>query len=232
MGRAGGSLPTRQWLAFAADHADARDAVYSQLDLAGLSRNLNCPLVCLSSQATDRATYLLRPDLGRILSAASANLLEQQADDKVCDVTLILADGLSANATQRYGPECIGHLRVLFEQAGYTIGPICAVTQARVAIGDQIGSLLNASMSVILIGERPGLGIADSLGAYLTYAPAPGRSDADRNCVSNIHPRQLAPAAAAQTIFWLIQSALRRRLSGVALKDESMPIQSLQPFEA
>jgi ethanolamine ammonia-lyase small subunit len=226
MGRAGGSLPTKDCLGFAADHADARDAVYSELDVPALERALECPVLLLQSRAAERAVYLQRPDLGRRLESASAAMFGDKTRTGV-DLALIVADGLSAVAAQRHAADVVRHLLALITTAGFTVGPLCVVKQARVAIADEIGSLLHARISIILIGERPGLGFADSLGAYLTYQPTVGKTDADRNCVSNINPRCLPPAAAAATLFWLTEQALRRQLSGVHLKDESMRTRSV-----
>jgi ethanolamine ammonia-lyase small subunit len=219
MGRAGGSIPTANCLAFAADHADARDAVYSELDVPELEKSLGLPVVSLHSQAVDRVTYLQRPDRGRRLDQPSIAFLESMRGNEP-DVVLIIADGLSATAAQRHGAEVTKHLIGHVKSNGFSLGPICVVRQARVAIEDEIGALLQTKLAVILIGERPGLGLSDSLGAYLVHGPAIGKTDADRNCVSNIHPRHLPPAAAAQTIGWLIDQAIVRRLSGVDLKDE------------
>jgi ethanolamine ammonia-lyase small subunit len=219
MGRAGGSLPTAECLAFAADHADARDAVYSELDVSALEKSVGLPIVSLHSQATDRTTYLQRPDLGRRLDQQSIQLLES-LNAKEADVVLIVADGLSATAAQRHGADVLRHLIELLGERHFSMGPICVVRQARVAVEDEIGSVLHAKLAVILIGERPGLGLADSLGGYIVFDPKIGKSDADRNCVSNIHPRHLPPAVAAQTLVWLIEQSLVRRISGVGLKDE------------
>jgi ethanolamine ammonia-lyase small subunit len=228
LGRAGGSLPTTQCLAFAADHADARDAVYSELDVDALGKSLGLPILSLHSQATDRTIYLQRPDLGRRLDQQSVHVLES-LNVKEVDVVLIVADGLSATAAQRHGADVLQHLIELLGQRKFSIGPICVVRQARVAIQDGIGSLLRAKLAVILIGERPGLGLADSLGAYIVFDPKIGKSDADRNCVSNIHPRHLPSVAAAQTLVWLIEQALVRRLSGVGLKDERIVSPDVHP---
>jgi ethanolamine ammonia-lyase small subunit len=225
LGRAGGSLPTAAVLAFAADHAAARDAVYSELDIAALLAkvaSLQLPAVVLRSQAADRQTYLKRPDLGRRLDAASAAAAHSIAVGDV-DVALIIGDGLSALAAQSHAAAVLDHLVPQLRLRGFTIAPLSIVTQARVAIEDEIGSSLHAKVAVILIGERPGLGTADSLGAYLVHDPAIGKTDADRNCVSNIRPGQLHPAAAANTLAWLIEQSLVRRLSGVLLKDERDP---------
>jgi ethanolamine ammonia-lyase small subunit len=219
LGRAGGSLPTDQCLSFAADHADARDAVYSELDLPALQQSLGVPLVPLHSLAPDRDTYLKRPDLGRRLNQGSAAQLRSISKDEV-DISLIIADGLSATAAQRHAAAVVIPLLSLLKAKGFSLAPLCVVQQARVAIEDEIGSLLHAKLAVILIGERPGLGTADSLGAYLIHQPQIGKTDADRNCISNIHPRHLPPAAAADALLWLIEQSLVRKISGVALKDD------------
>ena len=221
MGRAGGSIPTANCLAFAADHAEARDAVNSELDVSAFEKSLSQPVISLQSQATDRTIYLQRPDLGRRLNAVSVQLLQSRQKSE-SDVLLIVADGLSATAAQRHGAAVIKHLTEHLKSKGLTIGPLCVVRQARVAIQDEIGMLLHSRLACILIGERPGLGLSDSLGAYLIHSPAVGKTDADRNCVSNIHPRHLPIAAAAETIGWLIEQALKRQLSGVGLKDERL----------
>jgi ethanolamine ammonia-lyase small subunit len=232
LGRAGGSLPTDQVLAFAADHADARDAVYSELNPAELEASLGLPIVPLHSQAADRQTYLHRPDLGRRLDARSVDLLQSIAGDEV-DVAIMVADGLSATAAQRHATLVVKPLVSLLKDKRFAVGPICVVQQARVAIEDEIGSLLRAKVAVILIGERPGLGTADSLGAYLVFNPAVGKTDADRNCISNIHPRHLPPARAAVALLWLIEQSLVRKISGVALKDDrTNALQGLQPDNA
>jgi len=219
LGRAGGSLPTSACLAFAADHADARDAVYSELDVERFEQSLGLPIIALQSRASDRATYLQRPDLGRRLDPTCAALIQSLAQAEV-DIALIVADGLSATAAQNHAADVLRHLVGLLGAKGFSLAPLCVVRQARVAIEDEIGLLLRAKVAVILIGERPGLGLADSLGVYLVHHPVIGNTDADRNCVSNIHPRHLPPEAAAETIVWLIEQAIVRRLSGVALKDE------------
>ena len=219
LGRAGSSLPTAAWLAFAADHADARDAVYAELDVAALTGRLapaGLAVLALRSAAGDRAAYLQRPDLGRRLDAASAAAVAAVAG--VFDVAVIVADGLSATAVARHAADVLAHL--VPRLAGLSLAPLAIVTQARVAVSDEIGSRIGARAAVILIGERPGLAVPDSLGAYLTFGPAVGNTDAARNCVSNIRPAGLPPAAAAETIAWLLRAALARQLSGVGLKDD------------
>lgn len=226
LGRSGHSLPTAEVLAFAAAHAQARDAVHAALDTAALCASLQADgwtAQTLASRAADRATYLRRPDLGRRLDAASADALSALAacpGYRAPELALVLADGLSAQAAQAHGLALLQALRQALG-TGVSLSPVFVATQARVALGDEVGGLLGARLVLVLLGERPGLSSPDSLGAYLTHAPALGRSDAERNCVSNIRPAGLDPSAAAGRIAWLVREALRRRLTGVGLKDDS-----------
>ncbi|HET6246516.1 MAG TPA: ethanolamine ammonia-lyase subunit EutC [Tepidisphaeraceae bacterium] len=222
LGRAGGSLPTKAVLEFAVAHAAARDAVHAALDIDALAeslRELGLGAIQLSSRALDRATYLHRPDLGRRLDAPSLSQLRQLPPGEI-DIVIIIGDGLSAPAPQQQALPLLRELIPLLQADGLRIGPICIVREARVAIEDEIGAELRARAAVILVGERPGLGSADSLGAYLVFDPKIGRTDAERNCVSNIRPGGLGVKAAAATLHYLIAESLRRRISGVALKDE------------
>jgi ethanolamine ammonia-lyase small subunit len=222
LGRAGGSLPTDEVLGFQAAHAAARDAVWSALDLdrlEGALAGLGVPALRLASAAPDRATYLRRPDLGRRLDEGSAAALLRARGDG-CDVALVIGDGLSAAATQAHAPALAAALVKRLAARRLRIGPLALVRQARVAVADPIGAALGARAAIVLLGERPGLGAADSLGAYLTFGPRPGRTDAERNCVSNVRPEGLPVEAAADLLAWLVGEALRRGLSGVALKDE------------
>jgi ethanolamine ammonia-lyase small subunit len=223
LGRAGGSLPTAELLDFSAAHAAARDAVQAALDLDRLEAELSglgLPVLRIATQAPDRATYLRRPDLGRRLEAASADRLAAGGPADGCDVALILGDGLSATAAQAHGPSLVRGLVAALRGRGLRLGPLVLVTQARVAVEDLIGAALRARAAVILLGERPGLDAPDSLGAYLVLGPRPGRTNADRNCVSNIRPEGTPVAAAVDLVGWLVGEALRRGLGGVALKDE------------
>jgi len=222
LGRAGGSLPTAQVLDFALAHAAAKDAVHTALDVESLIASLAelgvSPLL-LATAASDRETYLRRPDLGRRLDETSRAALAA-LNHAECDVAMIAADGLSAPAAQTQVGPLLRELLPLLAAASLRLGPLCIVRQARVAVEDEIGQLLRTRVAVILIGERPGLGSAESLGAYLVFEPRPGRTDAQRNCISNIRPGGLTPAAAAATLEFLIVQSLRRQLSGVALKDD------------
>ncbi|MEJ6001756.1 ethanolamine ammonia-lyase subunit EutC [Paucibacter soli] len=222
LGRAGSSLPTRELLTFAAAHARARDAVHQALDLPALQASLQADgwaSLRVASRAADRATYLRRPDLGRRLDAPSAERLEALGQAGA-DLLIVLGDGLSAQAVQAHA---LPLLRALLAALGgeFTLAPLLVASQARVALADEAGALLGARLALVLIGERPGLSSPDSLGAYLTHAPRLGCFDAQRNCISNIRPQGLAPELAALRLNWLLREALRRRLTGVGLKDES-----------
>jgi ethanolamine ammonia-lyase small subunit len=223
LGRSGASLPTAELLAFDLAHAQARDAVHLRFDVDPLRDALashGFETMTVESAAPDRETYLHRPDLGRRLSQRSEALLAG-VEAEPCDVLCVVGDGLSALAVHRHALPLLIELRLRLEAAGLGLGPVVLARQARVALGDPIGAALDARCVVMLIGERPGLSSPDSLGAYLTWAPRPGRSDADRNCVSNIRPEGLAPADAAQKIAWLAAAARRLGATGVRLKDES-----------
>jgi len=222
LGRTGVSLSTRDLLDFQRAHAQARDAVHARLDSAALKaeieRSSRPEVLRLHSAASSRAEYLQRPDLGRTLNGASRALLAEQPTDPV-DLALVIADGLSALAVERHVPALLQDL--LPQLSDWRLAPICIVEQGRVAISDEIGAALNAQISVILIGERPGLSSPDSLGAYITWDPRPGRTDAERNCISNIRAEGLAYAQAATQLRYYLNQARVRRLTGVALKEET-----------
>lgn len=213
MGRTGVSWPTAELLRFQLDHARARDAVYQELDPA----SLGVPHLLLRSAARDRVIYLRRPDLGRILSADSKGILLRGS----YDVALVLADGLSATAVHHHAVPLLDALLPRLRAEDWILAPLTVVLQGRVAVGDEIGDRLGARIAVVLIGERPGLTSPDSLGVYLTWDPRPGRTDAERNCVSNIRTEGIAYRAAAHKIHFLIREARTRTLSGVALKESA-----------
>ncbi|AKJ32178.1 ethanolamine ammonia-lyase subunit EutC [Caldimonas brevitalea] len=222
LGRVGASLPTDQLLAFGCAHAQARDAVHLPLDVAALTARLQAlglPVLTLHSAAPDRATYLLRPDLGRRLDAPSVALLEAQASPG-CDLLLVVGDGLSSAAIERQAVPLIERVLARWP-ADWRLGPVVVATQARVALGDEIGQRLRADLVAVLIGERPGLSSPDSLGVYLTLAPRVGRTDAERNCLSNVRPEGLSHDEAARKLLWLAREARRLGATGVALKDAS-----------
>ena len=224
LGRSGASVPTRALLDFTLDHARARDAVHAAFDasrLAGDLRALGLIVTEARSQAVDRRDYLRRPDLGRRLDAGSAETLARCASEP-CQLALVIGDGLSAAAVHAHAAALVTRLLpLLAEGDAVALGHVVVASGARVALGDEIGAILGARMVVTLIGERPGLSAPDSLGAYLTFEPKPGRTDAERNCVSNIHHAGLSYEEAAFKIAWLVREGLARETTGVALKDES-----------
>lgn len=221
LGRVGHALPLGEVLDFQLAHARARDAVHAALDPAALASELApLPVLHVESDAPDRTTYLRRPDLGRQLSAGAAALLAEAGGR--CDVLFVIGDGLSATGVQAGAAALVR--ACVAELGGLTVGPVVIARQARVALGDPVGQALGARVCVTIVGERPGLSIHDSLGIYMTFGPRPGRSDAERNCISNIHGAGgLSPQEAARTLGWLLREALRRQLSGVALKDDQTP---------
>jgi ethanolamine ammonia-lyase small subunit len=225
LGRAGVSIPTDEALRFGLAHAMARDAIHTALDVAQIKDQLEAtglPVLLTHSRATDRTTYLRRPDLGRQLEPRDVDKLRAVAatQDRAPDLCVVVGDGLSSLAVQRHAAPLIAALLPLLA-TGTHLAPVVVVQQARVAVADDVGEALNARLSVILIGERPGLSSPDSLGIYLTHAPRRGMHDAQRNCISNVRPEGLSYVDAAQKLAWLIQNALQLGLSGVALKDES-----------
>ncbi|MBI5506441.1 MAG: ethanolamine ammonia-lyase subunit EutC [Deltaproteobacteria bacterium] len=228
LGRAGSSLPTSVHLGFLHDHARARDAVWTAVDFDELTRRLGASGVVTAkvrSQASDRGEYLRRPDLGRLLEADAEATLSHRAGSGSARAVIVVADGLSAQAIQINSQAVIEALLPQLANAGVTVGPVVLVEQGRVAVGDPIAVALGAELAIVLIGERPGLSAADSLGCYLTWSPRPGTPDSRRNCISNIRAGGLAPAEAARKIAWLAAQALRRGVSGLALKDEAPPAQ-------
>jgi ethanolamine ammonia-lyase small subunit len=219
LGRVGVSVPTRALLEFQLAHARARDAVHLPLAVHSLALELkqrNISSITLASAARDRDEYLLRPDLGRSLHPASKKLLIPLHAEY--DAAFVIADGLSALAVDRHA---VPLLDLLLQNLDWRIAPVAIMEQGRVAIGDEIGQMLGAQMTVVLIGERPGLSSPDSLGAYLTWQPRPGRTDAERNCVSNIRAEGLSYAAAAHKLLFLMNESRRLKLSGVRLKENA-----------
>lgn len=222
----------------------------AELFASSLARTLGHPAVAVTSEAGDRATYLRRPDLGRRLSEAGLQRLRatphvdsMDSVDSVhiaaaavltadlagvsegvgaVDVAIVVCDGLSSTGIERHGPPLIMALVSGLSSAGLRLAPIVVATHGRVALGDEVGEALGARLVIVVIGERPGLSAADSVGLYLTFAPRRGRSDAERNCISNVHPPDgLGYQAAAHKAVWLTRAALSRGETGVHLKDES-----------
>lgn len=236
--RTGCSVTTRHALEFSLAHAQARDAVHSALGVSWMMAELRerrIEAVAVRSAVRDRAEYLRRPDLGRLLSDGAAERLANaraesgREPDVALVLSVILADGLSALAVERHALPVLDSLLAVLElsadareNAAWKLAPVVVAEQARVALGDEIGVALGASVTVMLIGERPGLSSPASLGAYITWEPRRGRTDAERNCISNIRTEGLDYASAAARIAWFIAEARRLRLTGVRLRDGSM----------
>ena len=231
LGRAGGSVPTRELLDFGLAHARARDAVWMPFDRDGLVADMEAAglkAIALESAATSRDEYLRCPDLGRRLSDNSRDALAHlSATNQFYDLCFIISDGLSALAT-RHALSIVAPLHARLVADGWTIAPIIVVRFGRVTLQDEIGQRLGATLALMLLGERPGLGSPDSLGAYFVHGPRAGRSDADRNCVSNIRPDGLPAQVAVETLHSLLAASRNRKLSGVGLKDERA-LSLLQP---
>ncbi|WP_233827638.1 ethanolamine ammonia-lyase subunit EutC [Paraburkholderia sp. ZP32-5] len=225
LGRAGNSLPTAPLLAFNLAHAQARDAVHHPLDAQALHDALRAQgieSIDVHSAAPDREHYLRRPDMGRRLSDESRRALAQrQKPARAVDVVFVIGDGLSAFAASKQAVPLLQAVRPKLELEDWNIGPAIVARQARVALGDEIGEVLNAKIVVMLIGERPGLSSPDSLGIYITYAPKTGCSDAQRNCISNVRPEGLDYPLAAHKLHYLLTQARKLGLTGVGLKDDS-----------
>ena len=225
LGRTGVSLPTKDILEFRMAHARARDAVHTALEIEPLFKGLasrGFAPITVASQAADRHTFLLRPDLGRRLSVDSSQTLTNLSNDTkqaLPNLAFVIADGLSAQAIQRHALALLEALRL--ELAQVQEAAVVIATQARVALGDEIGEILGAELVVVLIGERPGLSAPDSMSAYLTWHPKVGRTDVERNCISNIRLEGLSYTEAAQKLAWLIRQAKLLGKSGVELKEES-----------
>lgn len=224
LARAGSSISTQDLLNFDLDHARARDAVHlpfhseeivNQLETRGIR------VVPVHSAAADRSTYLQRPDLGRQLDETSKRRLQdsRSPDEQGFDLGIVVADGLSTRAIHSHAVVFIDAFLPLLSAHGWNHSPFTAASQARVAIADEIGEILNTRLSIILIGERPGLSASDSMGIYVTYAPRKGRTDAERNCISNIREGGLSHRAAARQLERLISAAFKSRQSGVRLTD-------------
>ncbi|SDF05234.1 Ethanolamine ammonia-lyase light chain [Blastococcus aurantiacus] len=215
LGRAGDALPTSRELEFRAAHAVARDAVHAPLDPVRVRAALpGLEVLEVRSAAADRAEYLQRPDLGRRLAEGTA------LPSAGADLGIVIADGLSPRAVHEHAAGLVTAL--LARLAGWSVAPLVLAHQARVALGDEIGAALGLRAVVVLVGERPGLSSADSLGVYLTWDPRPGRVDAERNCVSNVRPPHgLGYEQAASTVAALLAGARELGASGVALKDEA-----------
>ena len=229
LGRTGGSQRMETVLDFRLSHARARDAVMAPFDVGGVNDRLvktGFATQQIATAVADKKTYLVRPDLGRRLSAASREELASFAPAwGQRDLVIIVSDGLAAQAAERHAVETVTLLAEQVTAAGWTLYPILLAPFGRVKLQDEIGELFGARHALMLLGERPGLGMPDSLGAYLTHHPRGTCTDADRNCVSNIRPEGLPPAAAARKLAHLLIESARLGMSGVALKDTEQAVE-------
>jgi len=228
LGRTGASLPTRAVQTFLLDHAQARQAVWRPLDIDRVERDLRAcgaDVVLVASRAKDRAEYLRRPDFGRALSDEGRLTIDGHL--KGADIALVVADGLSATAVETNAVPVAKALLEALASEGLTVAPIILATQARVALADDVGAALGAKVVVILIGERPGLSAADSLGAYVTFGPETGLPDSRRNCISNIRDGGVPPVEAADKIMTLIKAMCQQETSGVTLVEFEKPVSAL-----
>lgn len=220
--RSGASVATAALLDFKLAHARARDAVLAPFDQAGLIdelAKLGGAVLAAASAAEDRRSYLMRPDFGRRLNAESAAALAAHRGD--FDLAFVVADGLSASAVAAHAGAVLSRVLAVLRGQGWRLAPLVVVRHARVAIGDAVAAALGAACVAVLIGERPGLSAPDSMGAYLTWRPQAGTTDAERNCISNIRPQGIDYDAAAFRLVHLLRAMRARGLSGVGLKDDS-----------
>jgi ethanolamine ammonia-lyase small subunit len=224
LGRAGNSLPTDELLRFGVAHAQARDAVHQPFEPARVAADLRAiglDSVLVHSAAPDRAHYLRRPDLGRRLDESSRAVLNAVRAEAPPHLAIVIADGLSARAVHNHAVLLLTSLLPALGADNWRVAPIVIAQQSRVALGDEIGERLRVDIVAMLIGERPGLSSPDSLGIYVTYAPRVGRTDAERNCISNVRPHGLSYEQAARRLLFLLNAARRLGLTGVQLKDDS-----------
>jgi ethanolamine ammonia-lyase small subunit len=220
-GRSGAAYRTATQLELREAHAAAKDAVRAELDLqrdfdAQFIKRWNLLEVCTEARTKDE--YLMRPDLGRRFSEDSKTQL--QAHPRGADLQVAIGDGLSVTAVSRQAPGLLEMLHSLSEERGWKAGQPFVIHHCRVGILNEIGTTLNPQVVVLLIGERPGLATAESISAYLAYRPNAGHTDADRNLISNIHPRGVSTNDAALRIVNLAERMMRERISGYQLREE------------
>ncbi|HMV44287.1 MAG TPA: ethanolamine ammonia-lyase subunit EutC [Leptospiraceae bacterium] len=217
IGRSGVGIPTKELLQFQMAHAKARDAVLTEINFSEIKNWLRKKYKFqeLESACESREEYLTRPDKGRILSDSSKKNLSKK---KTKSISICIVDGLSSSAIEKNSIPLLKILNPKLEELGFTLS-FSLVKNGRVAIGDEISSLEQTDISLVLIGERPGLSSPDSLGAYLTYKPKKGFTDEKRNCISNIRIGGLDYKLASDKILYLVTESYSKKLSGVNLKD-------------
>lgn len=220
LGHTGGHIKLNDWLNFQEGFAQAKDAVFSQFniaELADLCYALKLECLEVTTQANDPTQFILRPDLGKLLSPESHTLLEQINVTQKYDLLIVISGGLSPLAVQHHASKFLPELILAIKSDQLKIAPVIITPRSRVALGDQVNHYFKAKLTVMLIGERPGLTTPDSMGIYITYDAKPGCTDEQRNCISNIHAHGLSYQEAARKFALLLNSALRKRLTGVNL---------------
>jgi ethanolamine ammonia-lyase small subunit len=224
-GRAGSSYRTSTYLELRADHAAARDAVTTELDLEadlGAAFVGQWELFEVPTMAHTKAEYLLRPELGRSLDPSARAAITALCPTGA-DLQIAIADGLSAAAVRAQVPTLLPMIAEEAARRGWRLGRPFFVRHGRVGVLNDIGELLDPAVVVLLIGERPGLATAESLSAYMAYRPRAGHDDARRNLISNIHARGVPPDEAALRITRLADLMIRLAASGVGVKEEWSP---------
>ncbi|GBR03501.1 ethanolamine ammonia-lyase subunit EutC [Acetobacter oeni] len=233
--RAGDTLSGAEVRAQQAAHARARRAVHACLNPSGLAMSIDsstAEVIEVRSEAADRAAFVRRPDLGRLLAPQSAVLLRGLPGPvNGYDIVFVAADGLSAIAVEHQVPPLL-KAAISSLSNNWRIAPLVIAHNARVALGDEIGFLINAGCVVMMIGERPGLSVSDSLSLYITWLPRPGRQDSERNCISNIHENGLSIQGACHKLCWLLSAARKLGGTGIRLKDESTTLTALPRRES
>jgi ethanolamine ammonia-lyase small subunit len=222
VGRSGASYRTATQLQLRRAHADAVDAVHTELDLdATLGKEFvrRWNLFEVSTQAASKSEYLLRPDLGRSLHHDGRELLRRRCATGV-DLQIAIGDGLSVTAVAAQAPGLLPLLYAGAEQRGWRVGQTFVIRSCRVGVLNDIGELLFPKVAVLLIGERPGLATAESLSAYMAHAPRQAHTDADRNLISNIHSHGISHEEASRRILDLAAQMMLREMSGSRLKEE------------
>ncbi|HIS65785.1 MAG TPA: ethanolamine ammonia-lyase subunit EutC [Candidatus Avoscillospira avistercoris] len=214
VGRAGARYKTVTLLRFRADHAAAQDSVFSQVPESFYKSN---DLVYVKTKCEDKDEYLTRPDLGRRFDEQNQAIIKETCGPHP-KVLLVIGDGLSSAAIEANAMDCARAIRQGLSAYGIELGKTLFIQYCRVGASDHIGSLTDAELVCMLVGERPGLVTAESMSAYLTYNPRIGVPESARTVVSNIH-RQGTPAVEAGAhIASLIRQMLEKKCSGVAFR--------------
>lgn len=213
VGHTGGRFRTDLYLRVREGHADARDAVHSDVPAEWPVKN---GLISLETRCSDRDEYLLYPNHGRRLSDTSRATVQAYASTRP-DVQVIVGDGLSPNAIVQNGSASLSALNDALQQGGLRTGVGFFVKFARIGVADEIGVLVGARATVMLVGERPGLGTGDSLSFYIAINPKLDQDNAEKNCISNVRPIGIAPSEAAEQTVTILRRGFEAGVGGVAL---------------